>query len=85
MSKRFISEQLLSEMSRPLINFIWYLWEMYCDPTAAEYLFILQPCAKGQRIVILHIDKTIEQDFGTAINATILIKKDGANYYMSRK
>jgi len=58
---------------------------MYCDPDTNTSLIELQPHADGQGIAIPHIDKTVVKDFGVATNATILIRKDGEKYYMSRK
>ena len=85
MCDRFISMHLLNEIPRPLIYFIWYLWDVYCDPTANESLFLLKPGITGQRVTIQHINKTIEQDFGTAIEVTVTIQKNGSKYHMSRQ
>ena len=85
MNERYVSEQLAKEAPRSLLNFIWYLWETYCDPAAGKNQFMLQPCTNGQRIVIDSTSKTVEQDFGTAIYAVIVIQKDGEKYYMSRR
>ena len=85
MAEKYVSERLLNELPKSLINFIWYLWEVYYDPTAKESLLILQPGSRGQRVVIPQLDKSIEQDFGTAIDVTILIRRDGSKYYMSRQ
>jgi hypothetical protein len=85
MVEKYVSEKLLNESPRSLINFIWYLWELYCDPAVPESVFSLQPGESGQRVVISQFDKSIEQDFGTSIDATILIRRDGSKYYMSRQ
>ena len=85
MAEKYVSERLLNELPRSLINFLWYLWEVYFDPTTKESLFLLQPSGCGQRVIIPQIDKSIEQDFGTAIDVTILIRKNGSKYYMSRQ
>ena len=85
MAERYVSERLLNELPKSLINFIWYLWEAYFDPAAEGCLFLLQSGGSGQRVVIPQLNKTFEQDFGTAVDVTILIKKDGAKYYMSQK
>jgi hypothetical protein len=85
MVEKYVSEGLLNELPRSLINFVWYLWEAYCDPYASESVFLLQPGESGQRVIISQFDKSIEQNFGTSIDATILIRWDGANYYMSRQ
>ena len=84
MVKKFISKQISNEIPNPLINFIWYLWETYCS-SSNESIFILVPCSKGQRVTILHTEISTVQDFGTAITATIVVRKSGDNYYMSLK
>jgi hypothetical protein len=85
MVEKYASERLLDELPRPLINFIWYLWEAYCDQTVEESVFLLKPGESGQRVVISQFDKSVEQDFGTSIDATILIQRDGSKYCMSRR
>ena len=85
MGEKYVSERLLNELPISLINFIWYLWEVYCDPPAEESLFLLQPGGSGQRVVIPQLNKIIEQDFGAAVDLKILLRKDGAKYYMSRR
>ena len=85
MIEKFVSEQLLSQMPLPLLNFLWYLWDVYCDPNSAESILLLQPGEGCQRVTIPMAGKTVEQDFGTYIDATILIRKDGTKYYMSRQ
>lgn len=85
MVEKYVSERLLNELPRSLINFIWYLWEAYCDPDALESVFLLQSGKSGQCVVIPQFDKSIEQDFGASIDATILIRRDGSKYYMSRR
>ena len=84
MAEKFVSERLLKELPNSLINFLWYLWEVYCDPATEESRFVLQSGKSGQRVIIPHIDKSFEQDFGTAIDVTILIHRNGSDYYMSR-
>jgi len=83
MAEKYVSERLLNELPKSLINFIWYLWEVYSDPTIKESLFLLQAGKSGQRVIIPQINKCIEQDFGTAIDVTILIRRDGSKFYMS--
>ena len=85
MAEQFVSERLLNELPKSLINFILYLWEVYSDPTVKESMFLLQPGKSGQRVIISQINKSVEQDFGAAIDATILIRRDGSKYYMSRQ
>jgi hypothetical protein len=85
MVEKYVSERLLDELPRSLVNFIWYLWEAYCDPDAPESVFLLKPGESSQRVVMPQFDKSIEQDFGASIDATILIRGDGSKYYMSRQ
>ena len=85
MIEKHVSERLLNEVSRSLINFLWYLWDVYCDPTAKESVLLLQVGKNGQLITIPTVNKTVEQDFDTAIDGTIVIRKEGCKYYMSRK
>ena len=85
MGEKYISELLLNELPNSLINFIWYLWEAYFDTATEESLFLLQSGKGGQRVILPQLNKFIEQDFGTAIDAIILIRRDGSNYYMSRQ
>ena len=85
MIEKYVSERLLNEMPKSLINFLWYLWDVYCDPSVEENMFLLYPGDSGQRVTISLIEKTVEQDFGTAIKSIILIRKEGSKYYMSRQ
>jgi len=83
-TEQYVSLQLLDELPKPLIRFLWYLWEVYCDPATEESSFLLQVGDSGQRVTILPIDKTVEKDFGIATDVRILIRKDGVKYCMSR-
>ena len=87
MIERFVSEDLLDEVPRPLINFIWYLWDVYCDEAGdeGESLFVLEPGEAGQRVTLQRTGKTVEQDFGTEVAAVILVRKKGMKRCMSRK
>ena len=85
MCEKYISERLMNDLTNPLINFLWYLWELYCDPNDGDNIFILSSDGNGQTVKIHSIDKTVNQDFGTNINAEIIIHKDGTKYFMSYK
>ena len=85
MTEKYVSERLLNEMPRPLINFLWYLWEMYCNPVAGDIIFVLRSGDNGQQVTMPLIGKTVEQEFGASIDSTILIRKEGSKYFMSRK
>lgn len=84
MPNRYTSEQLLQELPRPLLNFLWYLWDTYCDPDDPEFRITLQDTedTNGQRFFIHGNGKTLTQDFGCHIAADIVIRKDGARYFM---
>ena len=84
MIEKYVSEQLLVELSNPLIVFIWYLWEVYCDPESNENIFLLRSGENGQRITILPLNKIVEKDFGKKVDTTIRIQKHERKYYMSR-
>ena len=84
MIERYVSEQMLNKIPLSLINFLWYLWEVYCNPDTTETILLIQPGDHGQRVTIPMIEKTVEQDFGTAIDSIILIRKEGSKYYMSQ-
>jgi hypothetical protein len=84
-AEKHVAEGLLNELPRSLLNFIWYLWEVYFDPAIKESMFILQSGNNVQRVIIPKLNKSIEKDFSTAVDAIILIRKDGAKYYMSRQ
>ena len=85
MVEKHVSERLLNEISNSLINFLWYLWDVYCDHAAEESTLLLQVSNNGQLVTIPTVNKTVEQAFDTAVDATIIIRKDGLKYYMSRK
>jgi hypothetical protein len=88
---KYVSDVLIGELPKSLINIIWYIWELYCDQSNKENVLIFRPTNGKQRIIIPEINKTFEQDFGMeAIGATIFIRRyvDGfgkIGYYMSRK
>ena len=85
MDDNYVSEELLKEIPQSLINFLWYLWDVYCDPGSEASLLLLQAEDGGQRVTIHPEIMTVKQDFGTTITATILIRKKGSKYYMSRR
>ena len=85
MIEKYVSECLIGEIPKPLINFIWYLWEAYCPPTIKECQFLLQTGENGQRVTIPQINKSFEQDFGTAIDVVVLIRREMEKCYMSRR
>ena len=84
MNERFVSERLLNQAPLPLINFLWYLWDVYCDPDAVENMLLLKPGESGQCVIIPTVNKTVEKDFGSPIDAIIIIRTEHQKYYMSR-
>jgi hypothetical protein len=83
MPERFVSEGLRRELPNAMLNFIWYLWELYCDPDNEVSVLELRPGDKGQRVTVA--GQAVEQDFGTAVEAQIVILKSGNIYLMSRR
>ena len=81
MVEKYVSEQLLKDISRPLLNFLWYLWETYCD--AMESRFTLQSDGQSQQVTIHAAGKTITKDLGSNMNAGIVIYRFGADAYMT--
>lgn len=43
----YTSEKLSRELPRPLINFLWYLWETYGNPNESEFRIALQNDSEG--------------------------------------
>lgn len=84
MQEKYVSERLMKEEPQSLINFLWYLWETYCEKDK-ESRFLLQTEGDESRlnITICSIGKTITENFGTSINSTIVVHIDGSNCYMS--
>ncbi len=70
MSGRFVSDELRREIPNALLNFLWYLWELYCDPNTEVSIFTLEVGDKGQCVTVS--GQTVEHDFGTAIEAKIV-------------
>jgi hypothetical protein len=80
----FTSEQLIQELPRPLLNFLWYLWELYGDSALQEFRITVQSKAEtaGQQFAIPSADVTITQNFGCALDAEIAIRKISEWYFM---
>jgi hypothetical protein len=85
MIEKYVSLDLLNKLPKSLINFLWYLWEIHDDPGEAQSLIYLQQGDNGQQITFVASSKVIEQNFGTAVNATVTIKKESEKYFMSRQ
>ena len=83
MLEKFTSERLLQELPRPVINFIWYLWEVYNHSSKSEFYVILQDGGAGkQQFFIPAVDLTISQDFDCNINVSIVIRNGGFRVFM---
>ena len=84
MLDNYTSEKLLRELPRPLLNFLWYLWETYDGLCSPEFRITLQSAenVNAQSFYIQSTGKTITQDFGCCINADIVIRKEGTKYFM---
>ena len=84
MPNKYTSEQLLQDLPRPMLNFLWYLWDIYHDPSKPEFRVTLQidePTGKQQFTVHTTGDVTI-QDLGCNINAEIVIRTCGTRCIM---
>jgi len=82
-TEKYISEKIVKEIPNSLINFLWYLWELHCDPNDSEVHIKLHSDGDSQAVTLLSADKTATQNFGTSINADITIIKEDTRYYMS--
>lgn len=85
MPEKFTSEQLLKELPRPLLNFLWYLWDTYYVPCDTEFRITLEAdSVAGQRFIIPSANVTITQDFGCSVNTAIIIRRHGTRVFMER-
>lgn len=84
MNETYTSERLLRELPRPLLNFLWYLWETYSDPSESEFRITLQAGgdANSQRLLIRSTGITATQNFGCSIDAEIAVRKCGTKFFM---
>ena len=83
MPEKYTSEHILREIQRPLINFLWYLWDIYYDPCEKECRITLQDGGVcGQRFIIYSSGEIITQDFGSYIDADIAIRKYNEMIFM---
>lgn len=84
MHEKYTSKRLLWELPRPLLNFLWYLWDTYNDPCDSEFRVALRNSddADGQQFVIHSAGITVTQSFGCSVNAEIAVRKDGTRCFM---
>ena len=83
MSSSYTSERLLRELPHPLINFIWYLWETYCNPNEQEFRVALHDSgADGQQFVINSAGTAITKNFDCCVETDIAIRKVEDRYFM---
>lgn len=80
----YTSERLLQEFPRPLLNFLWYVWHTYYDPSESEFRVTLQNSgdASSQQFLIHSAGVNVTQNFGCSIDAEIVVRKDGTRYFM---
>ena len=76
------SEKIQRVLSRPLINFIWYLWEVYCDPCASVSQITLEGGDGGQHFIVPSAGFSTTQDFGCRTDADIVIRRIELGYFM---
>jgi len=84
MFEKYTSERLPRELPRPLLNFLWYLWETYNDPCGIEFRVTLQDSGdiSSQQFLIHSVGIAVTQNFGGSVNAEIVVRKDGTRYFM---
>ena len=84
MHDKYTSEKLLRELPRPLLNFLWYLWDTYSNPEALEFRILIKAAsdADGQLFIINSIGKTVTQDLGYNIETDIVIRNNGTRFFM---
>jgi len=81
--QKYVSERLIKEVPKSLTNFLWYLWETYCEEKESRFTLQAEGDESRLNITICSIGKTITQDFGVNINATIVVRKNTDGCYMS--
>ena len=84
MAEKYTSQRMISELPHPMINFLWYLWEVYYIPTGGEFRITLSSTGdlNNQVFVIHTTDETITQNFNCAVNAGVVVRKCGQRYFM---
>jgi len=83
MFEKFTSERLVRELSRSMLNFLWYLWDAYHDPSKSEFRISLQADnASEQGFTIPSAGITTTQNFDCRLNAEIVIRRAGARCFM---
>ena len=84
MPNKYTSERLLHDLPRPMLNFLWYLWDIYYDPSTPDFRITLQidePTNK-QHFIIHTTGDVTTQDLGFSINAEIVIRTCGTRCIM---
>lgn len=82
-SNQYTAEQLLHDLPRPLLNFLWYLFDTYSVPGEMEFVITLQDGdGSGQRFVIPCACVDITKNFGCHITADIAIRECGTRFFM---
>jgi hypothetical protein len=83
MPEKFTSDQLARELPRPLLNFLWYLWETYHSPWESECRVTLRDGgADGLRFEVSPAGVSVAKDFGCRKEAEIAIRRYGSAYFM---
>ena len=61
MYEKYVSEKLLRELPRPLLNFLWYLWDTYSYTDLSEVRILLRGTedANGQCFTVHTTSETI--------------------------
>ena len=81
---KYTSEKLLRELPRPMIHFLWYLWDTYRGLGCSAFRITLQDTGEthGQRFIIRSNGESITRDFGCRVDADIAIRMEGTRYFM---
>ena len=84
MPEKYTSERLRQDLPRPLLNFLWYLWDTYYVPKGEEFRISLQDTgnAQGLRFTIYPTGETTTKDFDCRANVSIAFRKEGARVFM---
>ena len=80
----FTSEQLSQSIPRPMINFLWYLWYTYHDPEESEFQVSVKTADDhdGLHFTVHSTGISTIQDFGSQIEAAIVIRQAGERCFM---
>jgi len=82
MYRKKTSARLKRALSRPMENFLWYLWDTYHDPDDPEFRIEIEDLGDEQRFALLDVNQSFIQDLGCGIDAEIIVYAQGRTYIM---